>query len=99
MYFDSLLTILDEPTTALSIKEVEKVLKFITAIPEKGRSALFISHNLHHVHEVVDRFLFVDHGRIVHECRRRDMSVTQLFGKLTELSLQEWPDFPAKRRP
>ena len=94
MYFDSALTILDEPTTALSIKEVEKVLKFIKSIPEKGRSALFISHNLHHVHEVADRFLFVDHGRIVHECNRSDMSVTQLFGKLTELSLSGVPDFP-----
>lgn len=99
MYFDSALTILDEPTTALAVKEVEKVLNFIRSIPEKGRSALFISHNLHHVHEVADRFLFVDHGRIVHECRRRDMSVADLFGKLTELSLAGSPGSTAERRP
>ncbi|WP_136799729.1 ATP-binding cassette domain-containing protein [Desulfosediminicola ganghwensis] len=87
MYFDSQLTILDEPTTALSIKEVRRVLDFIRSIPEKGNSALFISHNLHHIHEVADRFVFVNRGRIVHQCHRNSMSVNELFEKLEELSM------------
>ena len=86
MHFESVLTILDEPTTALAVKEVDKVLRFIRAIPESGGSALFISHNLHHVHEVADRFLFVDRGRIAFESDRSRMSVKQLIDKLAELS-------------
>lgn len=86
MHFNSQLTILDEPTTALAVKEVGKVLKFIRTIPEAGNSALFISHNLHHVHEVADRFVFVDRGRIAYQCRREEMNIAQLFGKLEELS-------------
>lgn len=87
MHFNSPLTILDEPTTALAVKEVSRVLNFIRSIPEQGNSALFISHNLHHVHEVADRFLFVDRGTIVHQCLKGDMSVAQLFETLEGFSV------------
>lgn len=87
MHFNSTLTILDEPTTALAVKEVDRVLKFIRSIPEKGNSALFISHNLHHVHEVADRFLFVDRGTIVHQCLKGEMSIAELFETLESLSV------------
>jgi simple sugar transport system ATP-binding protein len=86
MHFNSTLTILDEPTTALAVKEVGRVLKFIRSIPEKGNSALFISHNLHHVYEVADRLLFVDRGTIVHQCLRKEMSIAELFDKLEGFS-------------
>ncbi len=87
MHFNSKLTILDEPTTALAVKEVGKVLKFVRSIPENGNSALFISHNLHHVYEVADRFVFVDRGAIAHQCLRKEMSVAELFSKLEGLSM------------
>lgn len=87
MHFKAALTILDEPTTALSIKEVAKVLEFVKSIPAKGKSALFVSHNLNHVHEVADRFLFIDRGEIVHQCRKNEMSITELYAKLNEISM------------
>lgn len=87
MHFNSTLTILDEPTTALAVKEVGRVLNFIRSIPEKGNSALFISHNLHHVHEVADRFLFVDRGTIVHQCLRGELSIAELFETLEGFSV------------
>jgi|GEM_PF-947096 len=87
MHFNSTLTILDEPTTALAVTEVGRVLNFIRSIPEKGNSALFISHNLHHVHEVADRFLFVDRGTIVHQCLKGEMSISELFETLEGFSV------------
>lgn len=86
MHFDAALTILDEPTTALSVKEVRKVLDFIRSIPDRGQSALFVSHNLHHVHEIADRFLFVSHGTISYQAKKEDMSVADLFEKLEALT-------------
>ncbi len=86
MYFNAALTILDEPTKALSVKEVARVLTFIRSISDKGNSALLVSHNLHHVHEVADRFLFLSRGTIVHQCHRSEMSVTQLTETLETLS-------------
>lgn len=86
MHFDATLTILDEPTTALAVKEVGRVLKFIRTIPDRGHSALFISHNLHHVHAVADRILVLDRGRIVHECLQQETSIAALFDKVEELA-------------
>ncbi|CAG35107.1 related to sugar ABC transporter, ATP-binding protein [Desulfotalea psychrophila LSv54] len=86
MHFNAALTILDEPTTALAVKEVRRVLDYIRAIPKQGKSALFVSHNLHHIHEIADRFLFVSHGSIVHQCRKKEMSVSELFEKLDQIS-------------
>lgn len=87
MHFDSTLTILDEPTTALAVREVSRVLNFIRSIPAKGNSALFISHNLHHVYEVADRFLFMDRGTIVHHCKREEMSIGELYEKLERVGV------------
>jgi len=92
MHFNAALTILDEPTTALSVKEAARVQTFIRSIAAKGNSVLLVSHNLHHVHEVADRFLFLARGAIVHQCRRNEMSMTQLIEKLEALSTASAPE-------
>lgn len=86
MFFNASLTILDEPTTALAVKEVGRVLDFVREIPGKGRSALFISHNLHHVYDVADRFVVLDRGVIVHQCMRKETSVAELFERVEALA-------------
>src|SRR6266478_2159185 len=52
MYFDADLVVLDEPTVALAIKEVQKVLDFVRSIKQRGRACVYIEHNLAHVHEL-----------------------------------------------
>jgi len=63
MYFDADLVILDEPTMALSLKEVDKVLKFIQKIKDSGKSCVYISHNITNVYPVSDRFVALDRGK------------------------------------
>ena len=46
IYNDADLIILDEPTTALSIIETQKVFDFVNNVKSKGRSVLFIGHNI-----------------------------------------------------
>jgi simple sugar transport system ATP-binding protein len=92
MHFNAALTILDEPTTALSVKEVTRVLAYIRSIADQGNSALLVSHNMHHIHQVANRFLFLSRGTIVHECQRDEMSVTQLIEMLETLSMTPAPD-------
>ena len=89
MHFNAALTILDEPTTALSVKEVDKVLRYIRSIPSRGKSALFVSHNLHHVHEIADRILCMSRGTIAYQCNKSDVSVSDLFSRLEALSAEE----------
>ncbi len=60
MHFDSDLIVLDEPTVALALSEVQKVLNFIRSIKENGHSCIFIEHNIVHIHEVCDRLVVLD---------------------------------------
>lgn len=65
VFFDAKLVILDEPTSALSIKESERVLSLIREMAEKGIASILISHNIYHVYNVSDRIVVLDHGRKV----------------------------------
>jgi simple sugar transport system ATP-binding protein len=85
MYFNADLIVLDEPTVALAVKEVRKVLDFVRAIKAGGRACVYIEHNLAHVHEVADRLVVLDRGRIVAEIRPQDMTVQELTEFLIDL--------------
>jgi simple sugar transport system ATP-binding protein len=78
MHFKSDLIVLDEPTAALAVKEVRKVLDFVRRIKAEGHACIYIEHNLAHVHEVADRLVVLDRGEIVSEIRPQDMSVADL---------------------
>ena len=86
MYFGARLVILDEPTTALSLKEVKRVLEFIQALRDKGRSVLLVSHHVHQAYDVADRFLFMDKGKTVGEVRREGTSPADLTERLLSLA-------------
>jgi len=62
-YFGARLLILDEPTSALGVKEAEIVLRFILQAREEGLAVIFITHNVNHAYEVGDRFTILDRGR------------------------------------
>ena len=85
MHFKADLIVLDEPTVALAVKEVRKVLDFVRRIKEQGHACIYIEHNLAHVHEVADRLVVLDRGEIVTEIRPQDMSVPVLTEYLIEL--------------
>ena len=85
MHYNADLIVLDEPTAALAVKEVRKVLDFVRKIKASGRACIYIEHNLAHVHEVADRMVVLDRGRVVSEVRPKDMSVVELTEYLIEL--------------
>ena len=85
MYFDADLIILDEPTVALALKEVQKVLDFVRRIKESGRACIYIEHNLAHVHELADRLVILDRGEVVSVLARGELSLEELTRHLLEL--------------
>ena len=85
MHYDADLIILDEPTAALGVAEVRKVVDFVRRIKSSGRSCVYIEHNLAHVHEVADRLIVLDRGAIVSNISPRDMSVVELTEYLIDL--------------
>ncbi len=62
VHFGVKLLILDEPTSALSVKETEKVLGYVSEAKSRGLSVIFITHNIYHVYPVADRFTILSHG-------------------------------------
>ncbi|MFO7814632.1 MAG: ATP-binding cassette domain-containing protein [Halanaerobiales bacterium] len=89
MHFDADLVILDEPTMALSLQEVEKVLNFIRDIKKRGKSCIYISHNVANVYPVSDRFVVLDRGEIVGRYVRKNISLENLNKELIELTKVE----------
>lgn len=65
MLFRAKMVILDEPTTALSVPAIKRVLDFIEALKGEGISVVLISHNLEHVYQVADRIAVMSHGEKV----------------------------------
>lgn len=75
------LIILDEPTTALSLTETNKVFHFVRQVRDSGRSILFIGHNIHHVFDIADRFVVLDRGTVALETSRKQVkSAEELIG-------------------
>ena len=78
LHFEAKLVILDEPTMALSVKEVQEVLQFICQLKNKGISVIFITHNLYHVFSIADRIVVLAHGQKLADVKKEDTSVDDL---------------------
>lgn len=63
VYFGAKVLILDEPTSALGVKQASIVLRYIAQTREQGLGVIFITHNVHHAYPVGDRFTVLMHGR------------------------------------
>jgi simple sugar transport system ATP-binding protein len=64
VYFGAKVLILDEPTSALGVKQSGVVLRYIVQARERGVGVIFITHNPHHAVPVGDRFVVLNRGRM-----------------------------------
>ena len=78
MYFKTKVMILDEPTNHLSIKETNKVLRWVEELKEQGITAIFITHNLHHIYPIADRLLVLSRGEKIADIKKKDTSIEAL---------------------
>jgi simple sugar transport system ATP-binding protein len=86
LYFEADLIILDEPTMGLSLSETQKVLDFVLNIKARGKSAIFISHNIYYIYPVADRFIFLDRGKIAGDFNKKDITQDELVEKMVQLA-------------
>jgi ABC-type glutathione transport system ATPase component len=86
------LLILDEPTSALGVKQAGIVLRYILQAKDRGVGVIFITHNPHHAFPVGDHFILLNRGRVIGDYERervtRDELVRQMAGgaELDELT-------------
>jgi simple sugar transport system ATP-binding protein len=86
LHFEADVIILDEPTMGLSLKETEKLLRFVDGIREAGKSAIFIDHNIFHVYSVADRIVILDRGRVAGEFPTSRYSLNELMDIMREIA-------------
>ncbi|CVI64135.1 ATP-binding cassette domain-containing protein (plasmid) [Agrobacterium leguminum] len=70
MYFGARVLILDEPTSALGVKEAAKVLAMVKVARKRGVGIVFITHNARHAMLVGDSFVVLAHGTVLAKFRR-----------------------------
>jgi simple sugar transport system ATP-binding protein len=83
VHFGVKLLILDEPTSALSVAESRKVLEYTLNAKERGLSVIFITHNVHHVMQVADRYTIIRHGQNVGTYERGQLTTDDIANLIT----------------
>lgn len=78
VYFGAKLLILDEPTSALGVRQTSMVLKFIDQVRKKGLGVVFISHNVRHALAVGDRFTVLNRGKTLDTAVRGEITQNEL---------------------
>ena len=63
--FDAKVIIMDEPTAALSVAAIDKVLELVKELKAQGSSIIIISHRLEDIYRVSDRMIVLRQGRKV----------------------------------
>jgi simple sugar transport system ATP-binding protein len=78
IHFGASVLILDEPTSALGVREAALVLRLVRETRERGLAVLFITHNVGHAEAIGDRFVVLNRGRELARCKRGEVTREEL---------------------
>lgn len=78
IYFGASVLILDEPTSALGVKQSGRVLKAVKQTAERGIAVVLITHNPHHAYLVGDEFVLLKRGKMVARYLKSEVSLDEL---------------------
>lgn len=95
MYFGARVLILDEPTSALGVKQTNIVLRLIAQARDQGIAVIFITHNSQHALAIGDQFSVLIHGSVAASFRRNEKTSQEVVAlmaggeELEELELAQ----------
>ena len=78
VYFGAKILILDEPTSALGVRQTSNVLATIDKVRNSGIGVVLITHNVRHAMAVGDRFTVLDRGQTLGTARRGEIKAEEL---------------------
>ena len=82
VYFGAKVLILDEPTSALGVKQASVVLRYIAKARADGLAVIFITHNVHHAYPVADAFTLLSRGGSLGSFRKEDISREEVLNMM-----------------
>ena len=80
---DPKLVLLDEPTAAISVRQVAEVLARIAQLRNTGHAVILVSHRMGDVFEVCDRVVVLRRGRKIADKPIRQSSPEEVTGLIT----------------
>jgi simple sugar transport system ATP-binding protein len=103
VYFGAKVLILDEPTSALGVKQSGVVLRYVAQARDRGLGVIFITHNPHHAYPLGDRFVVLNRGKLQGSWNKGEVTRDELIklmsggAELDALTheLERVPDKPA----
>jgi len=78
VYFGAKVLILDEPTSALGVRQTANVLATIDKVRKQGIGVVFITHNVRHAMAVGDRFTVLNRGKTLGTAQRGEITPDEL---------------------
>jgi len=86
---DAQLVIMDEPTSALSLKEVEELYKIIRQLKDQGKAIVFISHKFNEIFDICDYFTVFRDGQYIGEGEVGQSSIDEIVKMMVGRSLSQ----------
>ncbi len=78
VHFGAKVLILDEPTSALGVRQTANVLATIDRVRKQGIAVVFITHNVRHAMAVGDRFTVLNRGSTLGTAKRGEITPDEL---------------------
>jgi simple sugar transport system ATP-binding protein len=78
VYFGARVLILDEPTSALGVRQTANVLSTVDRVRKNGIGVVFITHNVRHAMAIGDRFTVLNRGKTLGTGSRGEVSQEEL---------------------
>ena len=89
MSIDARIVIMDEPTAALSQKEIEDLFVLIDLLREDGKAVLFISHKFDEIYRIADRYTVFRDGEMVGKGLIRETSQSEIVRLMVGRSVDQ----------
>ena len=87
--YDSKLIIMDEPTSALTEKEVKQLFSIMRKLKNQGKSIIYISHKLDEVYEVTDRTTVYRDGEYIGSAATADLPIEKMINMMVGRNVDE----------
>jgi methyl-galactoside transport system ATP-binding protein/inositol transport system ATP-binding protein len=94
---NSKLIIMDEPTSALTEKEIRQLFSIMRKLKAQGKSIIFISHKLDEIYEIADRITVYRDGNYIGSENAAELPVNRLINMMVGRDVKElFPKIPCQ---
>lgn len=95
---DAQILIMDEPTSALTAKEIEDLFRIIKKLKSEGRGIVYISHRLEELQYIVDRVMVMRDGQYINSFPFKDVQMDEIIANMVGREIKEkFPKVSCKR--